>query len=55
MEGGKLIMDLKIVQNQRTFGFGISRNFSLRLSPFLLSYMVAKFGLATSLENRGER
>jgi hypothetical protein len=55
MEGGNLIMDLKTIVNQWTFGFGIRRNSSLRLSSLMLSYMVVKFGAATSLENHGER
>jgi hypothetical protein len=54
MEGEKIIMDLKIVVNQRTFGYGIKGNSSLRLSSLLLSYMVVKFGVVASLENRGE-
>jgi hypothetical protein len=51
MEGGKLIMDLKTIVNQWTFDFGIRRNSSLRLLSLMLSYMVVKFGVATSLEN----
>jgi hypothetical protein len=48
-------MDLKISVNQRNFGYGIRRIFSLRLSPLLLSYMVLKFGVVLSLKNHGER
>ena len=52
-EGGKLIMDLKIVVNNWNFGFGIRRNSSLRLFPVFLFYMIVKFGAITFLENRG--
>jgi hypothetical protein len=50
MEGGKLIMGLKTIVNQRTFAYVIRRNSSLRLSSLLLFYMVMKFGATTSLE-----
>jgi hypothetical protein len=55
MEGGKLIMGLKTIVNQQTFGYGIRKNSSLRLSSLLLFYMDVKFGDVVSLENHGER
>ena len=55
MEGGKLIMELKIVVNQLNFGFGIRRNSSLRLSLHMLFFMDVKFGDVVSLVNPGER
>jgi hypothetical protein len=50
MEGGKVIIDLNIVVNQRTFGFGIRIVSYLRLASLLLSYMVVKFGVAPNIE-----
>ena len=47
-------MGLKMIVNQLIFGVGIRRNSSLRLSLVMLSSMVVKFGVATSLENHGE-
>ena len=55
MDGGKLIMGLKIIVNYWTFGYGIRRNFPLILSSLLLSDMVVKFWSITSLESHGER
>ena len=55
MEGGKLILALKTVVNQHTFGSRIKGNSSLRLLSFMLSYVVVKLGVATYLENDGER
>jgi hypothetical protein len=52
MEGGKLIMGLKIIVNQWIFGYGIRKIFSLRFPSLLLSYnMDMKFGDAVSLES----
>ena len=54
MEGAKLIINLKIIVNQHTFGFGIRINSYLRLSSLLLFYMDVKFGVATSLDDYRE-
>ena len=51
MDEGKLIMDYKIVVNFEKYVIAIEINSSLRLSLLMLSYMVMKFGDATSLEN----
>jgi hypothetical protein len=55
MEGGNLIMGLKTIVNYWTFGYGIRKNSSLRLSLLMLFYMDVKFGDALYLENHGER
>jgi hypothetical protein len=55
MESGKLIMDLQKVVNKWTFSYEITINSYLRLSSLLLSYMIVKFEVVTSLENHGER
>jgi len=55
MEGGKLVMGLKTIVNQWTFGYGIRKNSSLRFLSLLSFYMDVKFEDAVSLENIGER
>jgi hypothetical protein len=52
MEDGKLIMDLKRVVNEWNFNYDIIRNSYLKLSSLMLSYMIVKFGIVTSLKNR---
>jgi len=55
MEGGKLILILKIVVNWQTFGYAIRKISSLRLLSLLLSYIDVNLGDAISLMNLGER
>jgi hypothetical protein len=55
MEGGKTVLVSKIVIDQQTYGCGKERNYSLRLSSLLLSYMNVNFGVARSIENHGRR
>jgi hypothetical protein len=49
MKGGKVIMGLKTIVNQHTFGYGIRKNSSMRISTLLLFYMDVKFGDVISL------
>jgi len=55
MEGENLIMDLKRIVYQWTVIYGIRKNFYLKLSSLMLSYMVVKFEATTSLKKHGER
>jgi len=55
MEGENIIMGLKTIVNQWTFGFGIKKNSYFILSSLWSSYMYVNFGVAISLENPGER
>jgi hypothetical protein len=55
MEGGNIIMGLKTIVNQWTFGFGIRKHVSFTLSSLYFSYMDVNFGDVVSLENLGER
>ena len=53
MEGGKLILVLKISVNQPIWSGGIKISSSLKLLSSMLSRMVVKYGGATFLENLG--
>jgi hypothetical protein len=55
MEGEKLIMGLKKIVNQWTFGYEIRKKAYFRLSSLLLYYVVVKFGATTFLENHGKK
>jgi hypothetical protein len=51
----KLIMGLKTIVNELLFGFGIRRNFSLRLLLHPLFLMGVKSGAVVSVMNTRER
>jgi len=54
MKGRNLIMDLKTIISQGTFDYEIRIKSSLRLLSLILSYMVVKSRVATSLDNHVE-
>jgi hypothetical protein len=55
MEGGNIIMGLKTIVNQQTFGYGMRKKYSFRLSLLMLFYMDTMFWDVIYLDNCRER